>query len=243
MKKTYKIIIYVAIAVLIIGLLGILPFIINWIYSQKAPSDFFVTLFDASDFLMYYASALSFLGTLILGVLTLVQNKRAQEKTNEINQLQLELQKKSMVLAEERYEKEEDSSIIPKFAISVSSYSGHYLNPRIKIQNVSGLIVSNLTFISGCVKTSDGEVLRNVTNNKFKNRSLTPNGETILDLEMLNLSKRTGDREYIFYENVDFILEFSVEDEKYKKHYFRAVLHIPTTKNFVNDLWKVEKVG
>lgn len=243
MKKTYKIIIYVAIAVLIIGLLGILPFIINWIYSQKAPSDFFVTLFDASDFLAYYASALSFLGTLILGVLTLVQNKRAQEKTNEINQLQLELQKKSMVLAEERYEKEEDSSIIPKFAISVSSYSGHYLNPRIKIQNVSGLIVSNLTFISGCVKTADGEVLRNVTNNKFKNRSLTPNGETILDLEMLNLSKRTGDREYIFYENVDFILEFSVEDEKYKKHYFRAVLHIPTTKDFVNDLWKVEKVG
>jgi hypothetical protein len=157
MKKTYKIIIYVAIAVLIIGLLGILPFIINWIYSQKAPSDFFVTLFDASDFLVYYASALSFLGTLILGVLTLVQNKRAQEKTNEINQLQLELQKKSMVLAEERYEKEEDSSIIPKFAISVSSYSGHYLNPRIKIQNVSGLIVSNLTFISGCVKTADGE--------------------------------------------------------------------------------------
>ncbi|MBO5206802.1 MAG: hypothetical protein J6C09_04370 [Clostridia bacterium] len=243
MKKTYKIIIYVAIAVLIIGLLGILPFIINWIYSQKAPSDFFVTLFDTSDFLVYYASALSFLGTLILGVLTLVQNKRAQEKTNEINQLQLELQKKSMVLAEERYEKEEDSSIIPKFAISVSSYSGHYLNPRIKIQNVSGLIVSNLTFISGCVKTADGEVLRNVTNNKFKNKSLTPNGETILDLEMLNLSKRTGDREYIFYENVDFILEFSVEDEKYKKHYFRAVLHIPTTKDFVNDLWKVEKVG
>ena len=96
---------------------------------------------------------------------------------------------------------------------------------------------------SGCVKTADGEVLRNVTNNKFKNRSLTPNGETILDLEMLNLSKRTGDREYIFYENVDFILEFSVEDEKYKKHYFRAVLHVPTTKDFVNDLWKVEKVG
>ena len=82
MKKTYKIIIYVAIAVFIIGLLGVLPFIISWIYSQEAPSDFFVTRFDASDFLVYYASALSFLGTLILGVLTLFQNKRSQEKTD-----------------------------------------------------------------------------------------------------------------------------------------------------------------
>jgi len=243
MKKTYKIIIYVAIAVLIIGALGILPFIINWIYSQKAPLDFFVTLFDASDFLVYYASALSFLGTLILGVLTLFQNKRAQEKTDEINQLKLELQKKSMVLAEERYEKENDNAIIPKLEISISGYSGNYMNPRIKVRNVSPLIISNLTFISGCVKTADGEILRNVTNSKFNSRSLPSNGETILDLQMLNLAIRQGDRKYAYYQNVDFILEFSLEDEKYRKHYFRAVLHIPTTKDFVNDLWKVEKVG
>jgi len=238
-----SLIIYILIILVVCIFLVLLPLVINHIYYLEAPSEFFITDLNVADFVVYYASALSFLGSLILGVLTLHQNKRAQEKTDEINQLKLELQKKSMVLAEERYEKENDNAIIPKLEISISGYSGNYMNPRIKVRNVSPLIISNLTFISGCVKTADGEILRNVTNSKFNSRSLPSNGETILDLQMLNLAIRQGDRKYAYYQNVDFILEFSLEDEKYRKHYFRAVLHIPTTKDFVNDLWKVEKVG
>lgn len=222
--------------------LVLLPLVINHIYHMKAPLEFFVTDLKVADYVVYYASALSFLGSLILGILTLYQNKLAQEKTDEINKLQLEMQKRSMELAERQYQKETET-LIPKFNISILSYSGHYLNPRIKIKNVSSMLISDLTFISSYVKDDQENIIRKVTEHKIKNRSLPSNEETIIDLKMLNLSKRTGDREYQYYKNVVFVLEFSCEDEKYNKHYFRAILNIPDTKNFVGDHWKVEKVG
>lgn len=203
---------------------------------------FFIVDLKVDDLVAYYASALSFLGTLILGMLTLYQNKRAQEKTDEINKLQLEMQKKSMELAEKQYEQETET-VIPKFEVSILSYSGHYLNPRIKIRNVSSMLISDLTFISSFVRDAQGNTVRKVTDHKIKNRSLSSNEETIVDFKMLNLSKRITDREYQFYEDVEFVFEFSCEDEKYNKHYFRAVLSIPNTKDFVGDHWKVRKVG
>ena len=242
MMKNKQIILGVVIVVLVAVALVFLPLIINHIYYLEAPADFFITDLNVADFVVYYASALSFLGTLILGMLTLHQNKRAQDKTDEINKLQLELQKRSMDLAEKQYS-QEMSATIPKFNVSISNYSGHYLNPRIKIRNVSSMLISDLTFISSFVRSSQGETIRKVTDYKLQNRSLQANEETIIDLKMLNLSQRVSDREFMFYENVEFVLEFSCEDEKYNKHYFRAVLKIPCTKDFVKDHWKVEKVG
>ena len=147
-----------------------------------------------------------------------------------------------MELAEIQY-RQETGAAIPKFNISISGYSGHYLNPRIKIRNVSSIIISDLTFISSFVRNAHGEVIRKVTEHRIRNRSLSSNDETIIDLKMQNLSIRVSDREYKFYENVEFVFEFSCEDEKYNKHYFRAILGIPNTKDFVGDYWKVEKVG
>lgn len=222
--------------------LMLLPLVINHIYYLEAPCDFFVIDLKVDDLVAYYAGALSFLGTLILGMLTLYQNKRAQEKTDEINKLQLEMQKRSMELAEKQY-RQETEAVIPKFNISISGYSGHYLNPRIKIRNVSSMVISDLTIISSFVRNAQGEVIRKVTEHRIRNRSLASNDETILDLKMLNLSTRVSDREYKFYEDVEFVIEFSCEDEKYNKHYYRAVLGIPNTKDFVGDHWKVDKVG
>lgn len=236
------ILIGVVIIIMICIALALLPLIINHIYYLKAPCDFFIVDLKVDDLVAYYASALSFLGTLILGMLTLFQNKRAQEKTDEINKLQLEMQKKSMELAEKQYEQETET-VIPKFEVSILSYSGHYLNPRIKIRNVSSMLISDLTFISSFVRDAQGNTVRKVTDHKIKNRSLSSNEETIVDFKMLNLSKRITDREYQFYEDVEFVFEFSCEDEKYNKHYFRAVLSIPNTKDFVGDHWKVRKVG
>ena len=241
MKKKHTLA-FILVAAFIVAFLILLPFIANWIYSLKSPNNFFITDLKLSDFLVYYASALSFLGSLILGVLTLVQNKRAQDKTDEINRLQLELQKKSMVLAEEGYQQENETEK-PKFEISVSGYSGCYLNPRIRLKNVSLMMISTLTLLSGYVRDNEKKTIRETTGNKFQSRSLAPNAETILDLKMTGLSTRISDREYQYFKNVDFVLEFSCEDEKYQTHYFRAILHIPSTKDFVSDLWNVEKVG
>lgn len=239
MKKIWigiMVIIFVSIALLL------LPFVINHIYYKPAPCDFFLTDLKVDDFVSYYAGALSFLGTLILGMLTLYQNKRAQEKTDDINKLQLDMQKKSMELAEKQYEQGTET-VFPKFEVSLLSYSGHYLNPRIKIRNVSSMFISELTFISSFVRDLQGGIVRKVTDYKIKNRSLSSSSETIIDLKMTNLAKRITDREYQFYENVEFVFEFSCEDEKYNKHYYRAVLYIPNTKDFVGDLWRIQKVG
>ena len=233
---------YVAFVVIVGISLIFLPMVINHIYYLDAPGKFFVTDLDVSDLVAYFASALSFLGTMILGILTLHQNKRAQDKTDEINKLQLELQKRSMDLAEQQY-KQEHETLIPKFAISLSGYSGHYNNPRIRIRNVSSMLISDLTFISSYVKDAHGKIIRKVTDYKIQSRSLSSNEETGIDFKMLNLSERTGNREYRFYENVDFVFEFSCEDEKYNKHYFRATLRIPNTKDYVGKQWKVDKVG
>ena len=240
MKNKFK---YIAIIIILVCLvLVLLPLVINYVYYLEAPIDFFVTDLKVSDFVSYYASALSFLGTLILGMLTLHQNKRAQEKTDEINRLQLEMQKKNMELAEKQY-KQGTETAIPKFEVSILGYSGHYLNPRIKIRNVSAMMISDLSFISSFVRDAQGNTVRKVTDHKIKSRSLSSNSETIVDFRMLNLSTRISDREFQFYEDVEFVFEFSCEDEKYNKHYYRAVLKIPNTKDFVGDCWKITKVG
>lgn len=234
--------IIIILSIVIVLAIVLLPFIISSIYSFEAPAEFFITDLEVSDFLVYYASALTFFGTIILGILTLVQNKKAQEKADEVNKLQLELQKRSMELAEERYQQESELAI-PKLDVSILKYSGHYLNPRIKIKNTSNTFISNITFISAYAKTESDGIIRRATDSIIKNRTLSPQNETILDLKMLNLSKRLSDREYKYYENIEFILEFSCEDDKYNKHYFRATLNIPSSKDFNGDSWKVEKVG
>ena len=94
-----SLIIYILIILVVCIFLVLLPLVINHIYYLEAPSEFFITDLNVADFVVYYASALSFLGSLVLGVLTLHQNKRAQEKTDEINKLQLEMQKRNMELA------------------------------------------------------------------------------------------------------------------------------------------------
>ena len=218
------------------------PLVINWVYYLKAPSEFFITDLNVADILGYYSNVLSFLGTVILGALTLYQNKKAQEKTDEINQLQLELQKRSMDIAEQQYKK--DISLkIPKFDISLYGYSGHYLNPRIKVENVSNFIISNFTYISALVKNSEGSVIRKVEDCKVGNRSLSPNTNMIVDFKMLNLYKRDSKGNLQYYENVIFVFEFSCEDDTYNKHFFRATLDIDSTENFVKSSWNVEKVG
>ena len=83
----------------------------------------------------YYASVLSLLGTAILGILTLRQNKIAQEKSEEVNRLQLALQRKSMAMAEAQYNKDGDEkSAPPKFEVSLKGYSGTYCNMRLEIK-------------------------------------------------------------------------------------------------------------
>lgn len=102
-RQNKKRIVFILSAILVGVIVVFLPFIVEKLYYTKAPLKFFEVSYEAKDFLSYYGSVLSFAGATILGILTLLQNKKAQEKSDEVNRLQLELQKKSMAMAEAQY--------------------------------------------------------------------------------------------------------------------------------------------
>lgn len=220
-----------------------LPFIVEKLYYTTAPCEFFEVEYDAKDILSYYGSVLSFIGATILGILTLRQNRKAQEKSDEVNRLQLELQRKSMAMAEALYSQNAASTkAIPKFEISLYGYSGNYANLNLRIKNVSSIIASNICLISFVIQRDDDEVIFNADQSSIKQHSLPPEKETVISTNTPNLVASNGwTRD--FYYNLKFVLSFSCEDELSNTHYFRATILIPSTKDFCKDLWKVERVG
>lgn len=60
--------------------ISIIPFLINEIYKYGYQIEkSYYTLWEAKDVLAFYGSFLSFLGTVVLGILALWQNKKANE--------------------------------------------------------------------------------------------------------------------------------------------------------------------
>lgn len=73
---------------LLIALVVVAPFLIN--ESYKAPkSNKYITAWTAADTLVYYGATLSFIGTVILGALTVWQNKKAHETNSRLLELDI----------------------------------------------------------------------------------------------------------------------------------------------------------
>lgn len=70
---------------LILGLLIAIPFIINESYKHGG----YVTIWRASDVLLFYGSCLAFIGTVSLGALALWQNKKANNINNNLTKANL----------------------------------------------------------------------------------------------------------------------------------------------------------
>lgn len=64
-------------AVIILAMLILVPFFINYTCLEKIDSE--DVAFTASDILSFYGSLLSFLGTVVLGIVALVQNEKIRE--------------------------------------------------------------------------------------------------------------------------------------------------------------------
>lgn len=88
---------------IIIGIITIIiPFFINEFYKTGKG---YVTLWEAKDVLAFYGSYVSFIGTVLLGILALYQNKIFKEE-NDKSQLKLEKINSKMFDIEEKREKE-----------------------------------------------------------------------------------------------------------------------------------------
>ena len=226
--------------IIIIGLsvcvfLILFPFAMNFIYHLNPPLDFFKVDFDNKDLLAYYGSAFGFLGTMILSTITIIQNKKAQEKTDEVNELMLKLQEKSMEIAEKQFVPSTGIGI-PKFEVILRGHHGNYRNPYFLLRNVASGIISNLSFISFCAKNSDGVVIEKAKNSKFNYTSLASSEMCEIEVQFEGLKKIEG--EFIL-----LVFSFSCEDEKGSIHYFKSEKKINSLNSLSREVWNTKTVG
>lgn len=140
--------IIVIIALLIFIFVLFFPFFMNYIYHLNPPFDFFNVDFASGDLLAYYGVAFGSFGTILLSFITIIQNKKVQEKTDEVNELLIKIQEKNMEIAEKQFDPSTNNMIgIPKFEVKQNGHHGFFRNPYFTIQNVSSCIISNLSLM------------------------------------------------------------------------------------------------
>lgn len=249
--KNHKKISIGAIILLVLFFIIIMPLILNIIYYSKVPFHFFYVGYDISNILDYYGSILTFIGTLILGIITVYQNYVSQKKTDEVNKLTLELQKKSMAMAEKSYEKEklcETNKNTPKFEVRNLGYNGCYMNLYAELKNVSSIIVSGIKSVSFEVFDEFNTTV--TTSDKVKSDvfSLSPGEKTKIEFHNseLQCKKQTsmdGQQVYERLKNFTMIWGFQCEDPNGNIHYYKANLYVEDHDKFYEHLWEVEKVG
>ncbi|WP_410506362.1 hypothetical protein ACER0A_004785 [Haloimpatiens sp. FM7315] len=229
----------------------IMPLILNLIYYLDAPCDFFDVGYDISNILDYYGAILTFIGTVSLGIITVYQNYVSQKKTDEVNKLTLELQKKSMAMAEKNYEKEklyEINKNSPKFELINSGCNGRHMNLCAVLKNVSDIIISGLKSISFEVFDESNAIVTTSDKVKSKVFSLSPGQETQIEFHNTELKSQKlidlyGQQVYESLKKFTMIWSFQCEDSYGNIHYYKAKLYVEDSNNFVGDLWSVEKVG
>ena len=243
MKK----ILFTALLVVVVCTIILMPLIVDKLFYTEPPTDFFYTHYEVSDILTYYASVLSLVGTAILGILTLRQNKIAQEKSDDVNRLQLELQRKSMAMAEAQYNKDaDDKSVPPKFEVLLKGYNGTYSNMRLEVKNVSSVIASSITPLALIAQNADNQQIAEAKELKIGSRSLSSAQAATIESMFPELVKREGTgyaTKTHFLNDIKLSFEFSCEDELSKTYYFRATAMLSTTKDYFKDIWEIERVG
>ncbi|GEL78670.1 hypothetical protein [Tenuibacillus multivorans] len=227
----------------------IMPFVLNWIYYLRAPSDFYDVGYKISSILGYYGAVLTFIGTVSLGIITVYQNYVSHQKTNEINKLTLELQKKSMAMAEQRYEKEKLNEVkknTPKFEIKNKSSNGHYMNLQAELKNVSNIIVSGIKSVSLDVYDNTSAIVTTSHEVRSKESSLSPGDKAIIEFhndELRSKKVESGRKINESLLDLTIIWSFQCEDQFGNTLYFKAEFHIEDSKKFVDGPWEVQKVG
>lgn len=230
MKKTNSFLVKMIIILLIILIVVLLmPFFIFHICQYNPKYDFFKVSYDSTTMLNYYASIISFLGTLFLGTISIYQTHIAQQKTDKVNELLIKLEQKNMLLAEKSFNYQmENSRTVPKFEVSHLGNNGQYSNMSITLQNISSVIISNLTSVSFSVIDDKNKelVIKNI-NPQIVSHSLNIGEKTNInfnnDIIDCNISK--------------IIWKFSCEDEQANIYYYRIERLLPNTS------WTIEQIG
>ena len=110
---------------IVIIIVFVIPIVINFCYTKI---DFCPTDWNGGDALQFYGSILSFIGTILLGVLALWQNYTLN-KQNVSYQRMLEIKD------------------LPVFQINIICFDGLLSNPKIQITNITNNVATNFEIL------------------------------------------------------------------------------------------------
>ncbi|MBQ2982440.1 MAG: hypothetical protein IJD58_10030 [Lachnospiraceae bacterium] len=160
--KKHKIII----VVIIIANIFLIPFIIHILFKIEAVNDFFVAEWTAGELLGYYGAVLSFLGTVILGALSLYQN----------HLLKIETDKRTALLEEREYERN-----MPKFRVAQTASNGENSNLRIRVWNITENRATDIKVYDIEMLIKDEVVWK--SNKGFSRVTLSEKEDLVVDLD------------------------------------------------------------
>lgn len=119
------------------------PIIIHVLFKITPENDFFIAEWSAGELLSYYGEVLAFVGTVVLGTLSLYQNQIIKEESN-----------KRVELLEQR-EREVNA---PRFRINNEGSNGKCNNLKISIENISENIANEI-FVLVEITDSENEIM------------------------------------------------------------------------------------
>lgn len=244
-KVLAKLILYIIFAFLF--MIFIIPILINHIYFLNAPFPFMEVDYEINNLLGFYGSVLTFFGTSILGIITVYQNHISQQKTHEINMLTLELQKKSMALAEKTYA-EANEEKVPKLEIKINGYGGYHQDLRLIVKNVSADIISNLRSISFEIYDNQSKLLFSIDDVHLSKSSFKPSEEIEARIKTPKLASSDTVKQYgqnipLPLKDIKLIWKIQCEDIKSRTYYYESIFIIKNTKEMDSSFWKVKRTG
>lgn len=121
-----------------------IPFIIHVLFKLHSNIDFFVAEWTAGELLSYYGSILAFLGTVILGALSLYQNQIIKQESDKRTEL---------------LEQRERESNMPRFRLRHAGSQGNTLKMLLEIENISENIANDIILYDVKIFSAKKEIL------------------------------------------------------------------------------------
>lgn len=175
--KKHKILVCVLSFIIILGV----PLAIHILFKINSGIPFFEAEWTAGDALGYYGSILSFIGTVILGVLALYQNRIIKEESDK---------------REELMERQERERNMPKFSVRGQSSRGNCAYLGISINNVSENIATNIKIYDAKIISPKQEIIWKIKKELFF-EIIMPINHIIAEFD--NISIQDDESQYLIW--------------------------------------------
>lgn len=137
--KKHKILVCILSFIIILGV----PLAIHILFKINSGISFFEAEWTAGEALGYYGSILSFIGTVVLGILALYQNRIIKEESD----------KRERLLEQREYEKN-----IPKFSVTPQGASGNCAHFNFAISNISENVANAVELYDIKILSPNGDI-------------------------------------------------------------------------------------